>query len=783
MKCSNCGMDLEEGAVFCPYCGTRQEENASVEAQAEEAAAEVTSVEAPTEEAAEETTSVEAPTEEAATETTSEETPAEEAQAAEPAYAGTPVEEAAYGQQTESSFVAPDPVVWEEAAPEAPKKKKTGAVLIGIIIALLVVLIVVLLVLFGGKIFSGKGKQTVSEAKYLRYVKDDVIYLMDKDKKKPMELGDVPHDTDNEEIYRNSEYWGSATYNYNYSYTEDGKGLYFLLDDDLYYKDLKKTEAEAERVDKDVQDYDIVDADTLVYIKGDDHRLYVSRKGEAEKVDKEIGWSLKISDDKKGVFYNKINDDDTYDCYYLNLKDLSTERILKNVDDYDSSDLNNIIFMKDDKLGVLKNFSDEEKITSDCANYSTYYDTDDSLKILYVVSNGEGSIPLYDFVEDDLAVSDAKVEEPNIDDYTTIEQVEDWWGDVYDREVTDYDAYYAAQDAYYDKENRDYYRDSLKEDTIDISEGTLYSYDVKTGESTEIMQAYFQGYVNYQLVSYMDPEDLPTYKFSELLENDEVWDLYSKVSDALNQYCKYVLISGNQTVELDIDPEEYIDAYLYNYGDSQNAILELTQPENEDDYNYLYTVATISLSGKNMGEYTVIDTDAVNIYYNYLDDKGKNLYYFKDLDNGVGDLYRDGEKVAKNASALLDEVNGKLLYAGETDSEHNEFELYLDGERIARNVGYLWGDYYYYLTEKGDIYYASDLDVEDGVCNFKVNYYNGKESTTVIEDAASFLAIDDSHMFYLTDYSSRRYKGTLMFYNGRKATQVDEDVAAIAAYY
>lgn len=68
------------------------------------------------------------------------------------------------------------------------------------------------------------------------------------------------------------------------------------------------------------------------------------------------------------------------------------------------------------------------------------------------------------------------------------------------------------------------------------------------------MQAYFQGYVNYQLVSYMEPEDLPTYKFSELLENDEVWDLYSKVSDALNQYCKYVLISGNQTVELDIDP-------------------------------------------------------------------------------------------------------------------------------------------------------------------------------------------------------------------------------------
>ena len=58
-----------------------------------------------------------------------------------------------------------------------------------------------------------------------------------------------------------------------------------------------------------------------------------------------------------------------------------------------------------------------------------------------------------------------------------------------------------------------------------------------------------------------------------------------------------------------------------------------------------------------------------------------------------------------------------------------------------------------------------------------------EKSTTVLEDVASFLIMDDSHMFYLTDYSSRRYKGTLMFYNGRKSTQIDEDVAAIAAYY
>ena len=732
MKCSNCGMDLEDGAVFCPYCGSKMEESAGAN--------------------------------NAATEET-------------PATGEIPVTEE-IPAQPEASFVAPDPVVYDQKDSATPKKKKIGAIVIGIVIALLAVVIIILLVLFGGKLFSGKEKKTSDEVKYVRYAKDDVFYLMDKDKKKPMELGDVSRDLENEDLYQNTRYWGGATYSSDFFYTEDGKGLYFILEDDLYFKNLKKPGEEAERIEKDVQNFYIVDNDTLVYVKGDDRRLYVSKKGTAEKVDKEIGWEVKISDDHKSVFYNKTNDDDTYDCYYLNLKDLSTERILKNVENYSFDDLNNIIFTKDDKLCVLKNLTDEEKIASDCADYSTYYDDNGNFQMVYVVSDGESSIPLYDFVEDDLALEDAKME-----NYTTVEQVEDWWGDVYDREVTDYDAYYDALDAYYEKENRDYCRDALKEDTIDLSEGTLYTYDVKSGESTEIMKACFQGYVDYQLVSYVDPEDLPTYKFSELVENDKVWDLYTDIYDEIDRYSKYMLISDNQTAELDIDPEEYSGASIYSYGDSQNAILKLRQQEADDDDNSLYTVASISLKGKNMGEYTVIDTDTINTIYTYMDSKGKNLYYFKDLDGNVGDLYRDGEKVAKNVSRLLDEVNGKLLYAGDIDSEHNEFELYLDGERIARDAGYLWGDCYYYLTEKDDIYYATDVTVDDGVCDFKVNYYNGKESTTVLEDVATFLIVDDSHMFYLTDYSNRRYKGTLMFYNGKKSTQIDEDVAAISAYY
>ena len=130
---------------------------------------------------------------------------------------------------------------------------------IGIVIALLAVVVVILLVLFGGKLFSRREKKTDEEVNYVRYAKDHVFYLMDKDKKKPMELGDVPRDWENEDLYQNTEYWGSANYSSERFYTEDGKGLYFILEDDLYYKNLKKPGEEAERIDKDVWGFYIVD--------------------------------------------------------------------------------------------------------------------------------------------------------------------------------------------------------------------------------------------------------------------------------------------------------------------------------------------------------------------------------------------------------------------------------------------------------------------------------------------------------------------------------------------
>ena len=93
MKCSNCGMDLEDGAVFCPYCGSKMEEPAGAN--------------------------------NAATEET-------------PATGEIPVTEE-IPAQPEASFVAPDPVVCDQKDSATPKKKKIGAIVIGIVIALLAV--------------------------------------------------------------------------------------------------------------------------------------------------------------------------------------------------------------------------------------------------------------------------------------------------------------------------------------------------------------------------------------------------------------------------------------------------------------------------------------------------------------------------------------------------------------------------------------------------------------------------------------------------------------------
>ena len=79
----------------------------------------------------------------------------------------------------------------------------------------------------------------------------------------------------------------------------------------------------------------------------------------------------------------------------------------------------------------------------------------------YYIKSRDFNIKLSDFVEDDLALSDEDISEPIKEDYQTQQLVEGWYSDYY-KTVTDWDAYYDAQDRYREKIMRDQLRQMLR---------------------------------------------------------------------------------------------------------------------------------------------------------------------------------------------------------------------------------------------------------------------------------------------------------------------------------
>ena len=210
--CSNCGAQLQDNARFCGECGQKQE---------------VTPLQ--------ETPESEAPVYEAPVyEVPVQEEPVYEAPVYEaPAYEAPVYEAPAYEvpqQQYEPAYGAPvyDPVGYGMAAPQQPKKKKTGLIVgISVAVVAVVVLVVALIMIFGGS----AGNETVHYEAYSCQMYG-------------MELG-----VDDEWIELHPD--GTATIrlvydDYEGTWKQDGTKLTIKMDGEKYVGTLKNGEIEME---------------------------------------------------------------------------------------------------------------------------------------------------------------------------------------------------------------------------------------------------------------------------------------------------------------------------------------------------------------------------------------------------------------------------------------------------------------------------------------------------------------------------------------------------------
>lgn len=683
MKCINCGCELPEGARFCGNCGTPQPEHQQEEQQAGQ----------------------------------------QVQQRFCPHCGGTNDADAIF-----CSICGKDmngdgqPVVEENTSKKVPKKLIVGAV--GVVAAVVVI---------GGvvKIVGGLGGSKSDS--YITYVKDGYINQSDIEhyKKKPVEYqgryGSTSDDGEN--------------YSAGVRYSKDGKYICYPTDvnygDDsiefrLNMQKVGKTE-EPVKIDSLVTSYTILDNNKILYKKAGNDTLYINdKKGNKEKIASDVEYFY-LDSDQKNIVWSESNGDGTINVCQQDVALKKEKKTLaKDVDSFHtSSDLKYILVNEQDIIYMIENFGEKQKIASGVEDVS--YDDLDNGGIYYTKSSEE-TLSAEDVVEDDCADSDATIEEPDREDYK-VEKIEknDWTGKYEKVESVDEDAYDAAYEKYYDKENRDEIRDALED--YEISTPVEKLYYVKDGKETQVdatvsQMYYYTGDWKGIVYSRYNMDDVPKLKISEIDSASSIESDYYQMLSESAQTCVYT--EKNKTVVLD----ENLATVWGVDEDSKTGYGVKMQDSGSEDEDATYSLYSFSIDNNSDGKCKLISEDVA--YYQELIKDG-DVYYLKDTDSdGNGDLYCNDKNI---------------------DSDVKSGTLYT-------------------VPDSDNVLYAVDYNSSNNSATLKM--YDGKKDKIIADDVYSYLPIDEKHIALLIDYSMKSYRGDLQYYLGKEELKsIDEDVSFI----
>ncbi len=480
---------------------------------------------------------------------------------------------------------------------------------------------------------------------------------------------------------------------------------------------------------------------------------------------------FKIVEDGKYVFYYKDTDDAGRGKLYFN--DLKEEvRLDYDVDGFiygdgvvfyqkNSSDSGNTLYVCE-----LKPDADKQKIGDDIAEYriqgkTAYYSIYDSssgtksfymkefgkdkvkidegrIDALYLMGNGsiyftkmsENDGSLYNYVEDDMLAQDEQVTQPDMADYQTEEYVDGFFS--YYRTVTDYDSYYAARDAYFEKADRDSLRMSLQTEN---PFGALYSlYKVEKGKAVLECETVSNlrvlkgkdGLKGWAYVQKTMDSSGPVVKLSELEDISDIYGYFDE--DITSDLC--VLMEGGKSSVIQKDTKMNNGA-VYLAGDT------VVYLDSNEDSLYIAQV-----SDKNVGTLKSLDYD---VYSVVTDRSDSTFHYYKDMDDKrSGDLYeyKDGKSkriatdVHINSAQFLGNTSD-FVYLSDYSEYSAEGTAYLvkagkEKVRIADDVCKL-----YYINDS--IYFLQDYNMDSDRADLKKFVKEG--STELIDEGVSFVII------------------------------------------
>ncbi|MBP5701368.1 MAG: zinc-ribbon domain-containing protein [Lachnospiraceae bacterium] len=778
MKCKQCGVELEEGAVFCQSCGAKVEAPAEEAPKAEEKPAEEApkAEEKPAEEApkAEEKPAEEAPK--------AEEKPAEEAPKAEekPADEAPKAEEAPQAQP-------------QAAQPQADAAGKKSKVLPIILIAAAAVVVLILAIVGIKALFSGKKGDTSTVVAYVS--RDTLCVIMDATAKDPkiLEVCDIDIDDDLYDLYYGANYVPDSLVRW----SDDEKTLYFFNDVDSdgsatlckvtvskLGKDKSKNESKIVEIDDKVKldSLRFLEDGRIAYLTTKD-KLMVYNGKESVEVEKDV-YSIRTVNGGKGfLLLADATDEGNYTLLYADSKFETTE-----IDD----DVSYIKFVTDDKVYYAKVDSEtweyslyvsgfdgksEEEICDDFDYMGTMTDGG-----FYYTERIDSEENLYDYIIDPYEKDDNDAVEPvspdtsagfvlsseneafdeykqgrikkNYDDaldymesncsiytyggvdYYYIWNSDNWNDYYYDINADKYyrydsDTYYAARDTYYEEldewyaiQSRISLRESLKEYTFDPGYVSLNYYH--DGKSEELVSECAQ----VELVYLVDKAPMAVYSLPsedsvEKIHIDDIgyaYEAYDQIFgyEANNQSGELLVAVGSDT-DISLDVEGQINDTIISEDDGLFAIVVYVRDKNDESEKQimLYDMKGTSFT---LNEKFDDEAEALCAFKN-------GVVYFMKGTNSEGseaDLYvydgKDNTKVIKNVSLYYDGIvydNGSILCFDDSDAVIYD----KNGEQIVK-LGYIASIY-------SDINRISDKKIvfySDG----KLRYYNGKETIKIV---------------------------------------------------
>lgn len=722
MKCSNCGAELSEGALFCANCGTRVQAPEAVPVTPNEPVNPV-------------------PTPEAVPMTSSE-----------------PVNPA----PTPQPAPMPQPMSAPQVTPVMKKKSNKG-VLIGVIVGV-VALVCILAAFFLPMLLKSKA----GGEKMIVYMKAGTLYYspnMDKDK---------------EAVEVDSSIGGFN----NVSLSADGKYLYYISDDmrgtfqraelGKLKNGSKKNSKYITEIDSGVDSYQLIGEDQLIY-RTYDGRLYLYDGEEENDIDRDVTDISYVLDDV--LYYTTYRNGERVYNYY-NLKEEEGDSYARDVDII-SHDWKNKTFyyQKDDAIYVSNLEGDEEELAKDV---SWVVSVDAPSKTIFFVRQRTENNSLYNYVQDDLAAKDesfnqpvkndylVKVSEKDVltaQDYDYYEEYPDskknfYKNGLYDDYETGLKTYYnweKSQKFFYvekkwytvDQEkydadceeyrlaqNRITLRGYLKEQTYEEYCSDLYV--IKNDESEELLAKNIEDVfanASLDLAVYVKMMDLSTRKLdiTEVEGTYSVWEMLNNAKAVESKEASSYWLAGEESA---------LDSLVVGMNgsvDNKRVILysETDADEQEDGYSDGFSAACYMIEKDGL---------AIESELSMCDDYGMwmndTFYYPSAVSDDYGDYvaYKNGkeETILKNVSVSSIRIYPDGNYTAYKNMSDRDLCLYnKDGEdtRISKNV-----DSYTYINDKRIVY------VRDG----SLYVYTGEEEDRRIERY-----IDSNRSYWCKGYSYR----------------------------